>query len=379
MRYLKTLFCLVLIVLLVANTASSVSLVASRAVLVAQGGSDLLFNRGADVRHPPASITKVLTAILALERGNLDAQVTFSQQAVSVGGSSLNARAGDTFTLRDLVYAAMLISANDASNAIAEHLAGSLGSFNEMMNERAIELGMRNSQFRNAHGMPEQGHFSTARDLALLGLHAHTVPLFTEIAGTERYVLSSGRVLHNQNRLLGEYWGVKGGKTGFTDEAGQCLLLIAERGGLVLVSVVLGSEGRNLWSDSEALLNFGFNNFTRQVLVSARQTLGLLEVPLAGEVLVVAKNELSRVVRTAVVRQAVPHIDLELQKSLWPPLKPGQVVGEAIVTADGAQLGRVELTVPSYVPLFTAARVSIVIGVMTLFFAVVKLRRRWRR
>jgi len=377
MRYTRTILCLLLLFLIVPNTASSVSLVATRAILVARGGDDPLFSRNAEVRHPPASLTKVLTVVLALEKGDLDAEVTFSQRAVSVGGSSLNARAGDKLTLRDLVYAAMLISANDASNAIAEHLAGSLESFSAMMNERATALGMQHSHFLNAHGMPERGHLSTARDLAQLGLHAFTVPHFTDIAGTMRYVMSNGRVLHNQNRLLGEYWGAIGGKTGFTDEAGQCLLIMAERGGLVLVGVVLGSEGRNLWSDAEALLNFGFNNYLRQVLVSARQTLGLFEVPLAGEVLVVAKSELSRVIRTAIASEALPHIELQRHKSLWPPLKPGQVVGEAIVTEDGAQIGRVELTVASYIPLVTVPRAGVVLVGMLLVLIVVKLRRRW--
>jgi len=379
MRYLRTIVWLMLLLVLVPKNASTVSLVATRALLVARGAEAPLFSRNAEVRHAPASLTKVLTVVLALEKGDLDAEVTFSQRAVSVGGSSLNAKAGDKLTLRDLVYAAMLVSANDASNAIAEHLAGSLENFSAMMNERATALGMQQSHFLNAHGMPERGHFSTAKDLAELGLHASTVPLFTDIAGTTRYVMSNGRVLHNQNRFLAEYWGTLAGKTGFTDEAGQCLLLIAERGGLVLVSVVLSSEGRNLWSDSEALLNFGFNSYTNQVLVSARQTLGLFAIPLAGEVLVVAKSDLSRVIRTAIASESVPRIELQRQSSLWPPLKPGQVVGEAIVTVDGVQIGRVELTVPSYVPLLTFPRVGVVLVGLVLAWMGVKLRRRWRK
>jgi len=353
--------------------------VGTRGIVIAEGRDEPLFGLRASVSHPPASLTKVLTVVLALEHGDLDSEVTMEQRAVAVGGSSLNASVGDRFTLRELIYAAMLISANDASNAIALHLAGSLEAFNAMMNSRAAELGMTNSHFENAHGMPSPRHTSTAGDLALLGLHAASMPMFVEIAGTERYVMRSGRVLINQNRLLSEYRGLIAGKTGYTDEAGQCLLLIAERDGLQLVSVVLGSEGRNIWSDSEALLDFGFANFARQTLVSGRQALGLFRVPLAGEVLAVAGSELSRVIKRSELEGRTYEVRLEFENNVWPPLKPGEKVGEAIVTADGAEIGRVNLTVPAYVPLVTLERIVLVATGIILTWVVIKGRRRRKR
>ncbi|MBS3939115.1 MAG: D-alanyl-D-alanine carboxypeptidase [Peptococcaceae bacterium] len=374
----KTVILLIVLMLYATSMVGAVSIVATRGIVVARGREEPLFGHRVDLRHPPASLTKVLTVVLAIEQGDLDSEVIMSQRAMAVGGSSLNAAAGDRFTLRELLYAAMLISANDACNAIAEHLAGNLEAFNEKMNRRAAELNMRNSQFKNAHGMPGVGHYSTARDLALLGIHASSLPSFMEIAGTERFVMNSGRVLLNQNRLLGEYRGALGGKTGYTDEAGQCLLLIAERDGLLLVSVVLGSEGRSLWSDSQALLDFGFANFARQVLVNSRQALGLFRVPLAGEVLIVATSELSRVIRISELRKAVPEITLQLRRNLWPPLRPGQKVGEAVVTADGGEIGRVGLTVPAYIPLFTTGRLLAVFGGFLLMLGAIKGRRRWK-
>ncbi len=142
---------------------------------------------------------------------------------------------------------------------------------------------------------------------------------------------------------------------------------------------MLGSEGRNLWSDSQALLDFGFTNFARQVLVSSRQALGLFRVPLAGEVLIVATSELSRVVRISELREAVPEITLQLRRNLWPPLRPGQKVGEAVVSADGGEIGRVGLTVPTYIPLFTTGRLLVVFGGFLLMLGVIKGRRRWKR
>jgi len=379
MQIVKLVVLLIAIMFALARPLAAVSIVGSRGIILAEGHNEPLYSQRAAVAHHPASLTKVLTVVLALERGDLNSEVIMNQASVAVGGSSLNAAVGDRLTLRELVYAAMLISANDASNGIAIHLAGSLEAFSDMMNTRAAELGMINSHFVNAHGMPHPRHMSTAADLALLGLHAASLPMFLEIAGAQRFVMQSGRILVNQNRLLGEYRGLLAGKTGYTDEAGQCLLLIAERDGLRVASVVLGSQGRAIWSDSEALLNFGFTNFARQTLVIRRQTLGLIRVPLAGEVLAVAGGEFSRIVKRSDLEGHSYEIRLQINNNVWPPLSPMKKVGEAIITSEGTEIGRVDLTVPTYVPLVTIGRVAMLAtGLMVSILAFKRRKKRWK-
>jgi D-alanyl-D-alanine carboxypeptidase (penicillin-binding protein 5/6) len=373
----KLVAALLPVIMVMAGSAEALSINSPRAVLVTPERAEALWSRAAEARHAPASLTKVLTAVLAVESGRLDEGVVISPRAAAVGGSALHIRAGERYTLRELVYAAMLISANDASAAIAEHLGGSLAGFNTMMNTRAAELGMSNSRFANAHGLPDREQFSTARDLARLGLHAATLPEFLAIAGRERFTLANGRVLVNQNRLLGTLPGVVGGKTGFTDEAGQCLLLIAKRDNLTLVSVVLGAQGAQMWSDSTALMEHGFAAFQREVLIRGRQTLGVVNIPLVGQVLLVAERELARTIARA--ERGEYSMELRVKPRLFPPLTPGAKLGEAIVTQGGREIGRVNITVPTHIPLLTSARVLGIAGAVSLGLVLKVLMRRRRK
>lgn len=366
-----------LVITVMTGSAEALAINSPRAVLVTPERGEALWSRAATGRHAPASLTKVLTVVLAVESGRLDEEVVISPRAAAVGGSALHVRAGEKYTLRELVYAAMLISANDASAAIAEHLGGSLAGFTAMMNARAAELGMANSRFANAHGLPDREQFSTAADLARLGLHAATLPEFLAIAGRERFTLANGRVLVNQNRLLGTLAGVVGGKTGFTDEAGQCLLLIAKRDNLTLVSVVLGAQGAQMWSDSTALMEHGFAGFQREVLIRGRQTLGVVDVPLAGQVLLVAERELARTIARA--ERGEYSTELRVLPRLFPPLRPGAKVGEVVVTQGGQEIGRVNITVPTHIPLLTYNRVLGLVGVVGLGLILTGMMRRRRK
>lgn len=368
-----------LFLLMVVMTCGAEALVINspRAVLLTPERADPLWSRAAAARHAPASLTKVLTAVLAIESGRLAEHVVISPSAVAVGGSSLHVRAGERYTLRELVYAAMLISANDASAAIAEHLGGSQTGFVAIMNTRATELGMNNSRFANAHGLPDSGQFSTAADLARLGLHAASLPEFLAIASQERVRLANGRLLVNQNRLLGTLSGVVGGKTGYTDEAGQCFLVIAKRDNLTLVSVVLGAQGAQMWSDSTALLEHGFGAFRREILIRGRQTLGVVDIPLAGQVLLVAERELARTIARA--EQGEYSTELIVKPRLFPPLRPGDKLGEAVVTQEGEEIGRVYVTIPDYIPLLTSTRSLGLAGAVTLAIVLNTMMRRRRK
>jgi D-alanyl-D-alanine carboxypeptidase len=243
----------------------------SRAALVLESHSGkLLFAKNPDQRMYPASTTKVMTAILAIESGRLDETVTIRRTDTYVVPSIIGLIPGEKITLRDLVYGLMLRSGNDAARAIARHIAGSQEAFAKLMNERARELECRGTHFMNAHGLPHRYHYTTARDLGTMMRHAMELHEFREIVATRTYRSKSSqkkRTFHNKNKLLSLYSGALGGKPGYTRAAQQTLVASAERDGVELVIVCLHSIGKSLWSDAIQLFDLGFEQLEdRQAL-----------------------------------------------------------------------------------------------------------------
>jgi len=235
---------------------------ARSAIVLDSRTGEPLFERASDRRMYPASTTKVLTAIVAIESGRLDETVTIQASDVRVPPSSIGLRAGERITLRDLVYGLLLRSGNDAAMAIARHVGGTRPEFYAMMNAKAVELGCSSSHFTNPHGLPDRNHFTTARDLGRIMVHAMKNDEFRIVTGTKRYVSKSSqrtRVLQNKNKLLRTYPGATGGKPGYTVAAQQTLVAAAKRSDRELVVVCLHSVGRALWSDAAHLLDFGFD------------------------------------------------------------------------------------------------------------------------
>jgi len=230
-------------------------------VMDAQTGA-LLYAKEPDRRLPPASTTKVMTAVLALESGRLDEEVTVSPFAARVQPIKLNLRVGEHARLRDLTYALLLRSANDASVAVAETLGGSIPGFAERMNRRAAAVGALNTNFVNPNGLPAHGHYSTARDLAEIFRYAINVPGFRDIAATRtsRITAWQGKrrrsiAVRNSNRLLQSYRVPVIGKTGYTRAAKRCFVGAAEAGGRRVVIALLGST--DMWGDARRLLDYG--------------------------------------------------------------------------------------------------------------------------
>ena len=206
---------------------------------------------------PMASTTKIMTAITAIENcKDLDEKFEISPKAVGIPGTSLYLRKGDVYSTRDLLYALMLISGNDASVAIAEHVAGSTSEFVTKMNELAKKIGAKNSHFANTHGLDADGHYTTAYDLALITAYALENDTFREIVSTKNIKLTNGngenRYLKNKNKLLATLDGCIGVKTGYTDDAGRCLVSAVEKDGLRLICVVLNC--RPMFEESASLL-----------------------------------------------------------------------------------------------------------------------------
>lgn len=224
---------------------------------------EIIWERNPDRELPPASTTKVMTAILALESNRPDDLVVASSQACSVVPSKINLRPGQRLSLDDLVYAILLNSANDASVAIAEHLGGSEQEFGARMTERARQLGAHHTRFVNPHGLTAEGHYSTARDLATIFRHALTVPGFRSTISTKSLVIrpkngTRGIALRTHNRLLGTSPVPVIGKTGYTVAAKKCFVGAGLYGEREIILAFLGS--RDLWGDARRLLEFGFGD-----------------------------------------------------------------------------------------------------------------------
>jgi D-alanyl-D-alanine carboxypeptidase (penicillin-binding protein 5/6) len=225
-----------------------------------------LYKRAPDLRLPPASTTKVVTAIVALERRRLDDLIRVTENVTNVPALRMGLRPGQTMTVEGLLYGALLYSANDASVVLAEGIGGTTPTFAKMMSRKARQVGATNSQFKNPHGLTEREHYSTARDLALIFNYAIKIPQFRKIAQTKRTTVNlfsagtTGKVrrirLRNKNRLLWDFEGAIGGKTGYTRAAKRCFVGAASRNGVTLVASVLGS--RSLWTDTKRLLEYGF-------------------------------------------------------------------------------------------------------------------------
>jgi D-alanyl-D-alanine carboxypeptidase (penicillin-binding protein 5/6) len=235
---------------------------AKSAIIVDAHTGSVLWSQDPDERLPPASTTKVMTAILALESGRLREAVEASPEACMAAPSKVNLRPGQRLLLEDLVYAILLNSANDASIAIAEHLAPSVSAFGERMTARARLLGATRTNFVNPHGLTQDGHYSTARDLATIFRYALAVPKFREVLGTKAVVVgvenSTRRIaLRSHNRLLDSYRIPVIGKTGYTVAAKKCFVGAGTYDGREVIVALMGS--RDLWGDTRRLLEYGFD------------------------------------------------------------------------------------------------------------------------
>ncbi|MRG86452.1 D-alanyl-D-alanine carboxypeptidase [Salinibacillus xinjiangensis] len=251
---------------------------AENAVLMEQESGRMLFGKNPHQKKSIASITKIMTAIVAIENGNLDEKVTVSEKAVRTEGSSIYLKPDDKVKLIDLIYGLMLRSGNDAAVAIAEHVGGSIEGFAHLMNEKARWIGMNNSHFANPHGLEQDGHYSTAYDMALLTKYAMNNEQFAKISGTKKYKAETEKYpWHNKNKMLTRYYKYcTGGKTGFTRKAGRTLVSTAKKEDMNLIVVTLNASDD--WNDHTSLFEWGYNTFDLQLI----RDLGEMEIPLPG-------------------------------------------------------------------------------------------------
>ncbi|UGB33391.1 D-alanyl-D-alanine carboxypeptidase [Metabacillus sp. B2-18] len=251
---------------IVPKQTSAVGVSAQTAILIEQESGRILYEKQAHKKMRIASITKIMTAILAIESGKLNEMATVSEQAIRAEGSSVYLQKGEKIKLEDLVYGLMLRSGNDAAVAIAEHVGGSLEGFVVMMNQKAEEIGMSNTEFANPHGLDDhENHYSTAYDMAILTQYAMKNNTYQEISGTETHKAPNpnekwDRVWHNKNKLLTSLYKYStGGKTGYTVRAKRTLVSTASKGGMDTIVVTLNDPDD--WKDHMNLHNYAFNNY----------------------------------------------------------------------------------------------------------------------
>lgn len=254
---------------------ASSSIYAEAAVLIEASTGTILYEKKCHKKMYPASITKIMTALLTIENCSLDETVTFSENAVhslSYDDANIACQVGEQMTVKECLYALMLSSANEVATALGEHIAGSTAKFAEMMNERAKQTGATDTHFVNANGLHDENHYVTAYDMAMITRAAAEYPLFNEIVNSTTYTIKKNNkrkedfASYQRHKMVwptsGYYYdGIIGGKTGYTDQSGTTLVTYAKRNGMTIISVVLNSNGNNVYTDTKTLLDYGFDNF----------------------------------------------------------------------------------------------------------------------
>ncbi len=267
-------YVILILFLWLGNGYAAPHITAKSAIIMNSKSGEVIYSKNPFMKLPPASTTKIMTAILALENLSLDKRLRVSSRAVAVSPSKLYLKRGDYIRVRDLLYSLLLKSANDAAIVLAEGVAGSLSVFSEMMNKKAKEIGAFNSHFVNPHGLPAHNHYSTAYDLAVIFRYAMKNPVFKEIVRTKvaRIRIRKNRIkfIRNHNKLLWMYKGAEGGKTGYTKRARHCFVGEVKRGGVSFIISLLGS--RNIWGDARRLLEYGFKFYSSRLKRASRNT-----------------------------------------------------------------------------------------------------------
>ncbi len=332
-------------------SAPSGTLSAHAAILLEAESGDVIFEKNPHEKLPMASTTKIMTAPVALEEGDLSKTVQVAEAACGVEGSSIYLTAGEELTLEDLLYALMLESANDAAAAIAYEIAGGIEPFAERMNLLAQKIGLTESHFTNPHGLDDEAHYTTAYDLAKLTAYALRNEQFRKIVSTYRHQIplrggEGVRNLLNHNKLLRMSGDVIGVKTGFTKRSGRCLVSAAERDGVRVIAVTLNAPDD--WNDHLFLHETGFSRYHVEYLAKAGQFTYEIPCPTAenGSVTVTNTDSLSVCLKngTGVTWAAeAPHL-------LMPPVTVGDVLGRVIFTAGGKVLGEIPLYAQTAVP-----------------------------
>ena len=329
---------------------------AKSAILMELETGTVLFEKNADEKLEPASVTKIMTMGLVLEQVaagklSMDDMVTASENARSMGGTEINLDKGEQMSVYDLMMSVAVASANDAAVALGEHsTGGSEDAFVDMMNRKAEELGMNNTHFENTNGLPADGHLTTARDVALMTRFLLSFEQATEFTATNRYPIRSDTneyMMRNSNALVRDYEGCIGVKTGYTKTAGHCLSSAATKNGMTLIAVVLGeSDSKTRFQESKDLLDYGFAKYELyRPEVTFEQTESIpVKKGVVSRVEVVSPSTEIAPVLIAKGTQPEVEVHTQLEQSVTAPVEQGSVVGTTTLILDGKEVDRYEYT-----------------------------------
>ncbi len=326
-------------------------------ILMDADSGDVLEGYNQDKRLAPASMTKLMTLILAvqaLEEGKalLTDQVVASENAWKMGGSQIYLEPGEAMTYEEMLIAIAVGSANDACVAVAEHLEGTHPAFVDRMNQKAADLGLQNTHFINSYGLTAEGHYTSAHDMAVIARCALSHPRVLEYTAIKEYKLRQGKfVLYNTNKLLWWYAGADGFKTGWTNEAKYCLTSTVKRDGLRLISVVMASpEVRGHFRDSMELYNYGFSKYAYKSFFAQGSVCGIVPVGKGVEngVEAVAADDVGSIYLKS-EKATLSHTQ-QLSKYIDAPVKKGQKLGEMQVFKDGTVIKTIDLVSAKDVP-----------------------------
>lgn len=322
---------------------------AQSAVIMEVTTHRVLAYTAAHERLPMASATKVMTAIIAIERCQLDESVTVANEAVGTEGSSIYLERGEKLSMEDMLYGLMLRSGNDAAVAIAIHVAGSVEGFASLMNKKAQELGALNTHFANPNGLHDEEHFTTAYDFALICAYAFQNETFVKIASSKYHKTTTGnyvRTMKNKNKLLWDYEGCIGGKTAYTKAAGKCLVFAAERDGMRVVGVVLNSA--DTYGDAKRLMDGAFEGYRMKKILSAGDTAAKRIVAGSGNSLLelVAAEDIIIPVKRTGEELAVK---VKLLGEMQAPIAGGEQLGELTVASGDEEIANYPVVAKSAV------------------------------
>ncbi len=316
------------------------------ALLMDASSGRVLYEVNAHERLSPASVTKIMTGLLVVEHGNLSQRITVSEKAATTPESAIWLETGETLTREHLLYALMLNSANDASVALAESVAGSENAFVELMNRRAKELGMGDTHFCNPHGLESTGHYTSAYDLALVSRESMNHAIFRQVVATKTKKIpwaenDYDRLLINKNRLLFRYDDAIGIKNGYTKEAGNCVVGAAQRGSLMLIAVALKSP--SVYEDLQQMLDYGFANFNKKSIKKINDL--SVEVPVVNgqEKTVLARPKVDLTVAVTTQEESSISYTVHPQDKVIAPVKKGQVLGICKISVAGNEAATVDL------------------------------------
>jgi D-alanyl-D-alanine carboxypeptidase (penicillin-binding protein 5/6) len=338
------------------QSAAQLQTSAVSAVLMDENGT-ILFEKDSHKRLPPASVTKIMTLLLAVEaveqgRIQLTDEIFTSETAWRQGGSQIWLEPGEKMSVKEILTAVAVVSANDAAVALMEHIYGSEAAAVEAMNKRAEALGLADTHFNNVNGLPTTDHYMSAYDAALIAKEATTHPLYMEMCGIKEAWLRDGKNwLVNTNKLLWWYKGGDGLKTGWTEEAKYCFVGTAKRDGLRLISAVFATpEPRSHLRESMKLLDWGFANYTAVPIVTQGTVVERLKVNkgIEKEIQLVAAQDLNLIVGKGQNKNLQKKIVAD--SSVNAPIEEGQKCGELIVIKDGQEMGKVDLIAEKAVP-----------------------------